>query len=108
VTKAKAKNEVHGALMRRLIAKPKVSDLFGKAGRRWLAELELPPAERELAAQAEVASKRTVAEWQRVQAARQKAERASETGAGATSGAHLEVTQRGQAARRAQTPGLAL
>ena len=47
VTKAKAKNEIHGALMRRLIAKPQVSDLFGKAGRKWLAELELPAAERE-------------------------------------------------------------
>lgn len=47
VTKAKAKNEIHAALMRRLIAKPKVSDLFGKAGRSWLAGLELPAAERE-------------------------------------------------------------
>jgi hypothetical protein len=44
VTKAKAKNEIHAALMRRLIAKPKLSDLFGKAGRSWLAGLELPQA----------------------------------------------------------------
>jgi transposase len=43
----RAKNEVHGALIRRLVEKPKVSDLFGLAGRRWLAELELPLDERE-------------------------------------------------------------
>ncbi len=47
VTKSRAKNEVHAALMRRLVPKPGFSDLFGVAGRRWLAELELPPAERE-------------------------------------------------------------
>jgi transposase len=34
-------------LVRRLIAKPAVSDLFGQAGRRWLGELELPVEERE-------------------------------------------------------------
>ena len=34
--RTRAKNEVHAALIRRLIAKPKVSDLFGVAGRRWL------------------------------------------------------------------------
>jgi transposase len=45
--KSRAKNEIHAALMRRLVAKPKVSDLFGQAGRRWLAELELPDEERE-------------------------------------------------------------
>jgi transposase len=45
--RTRAKNEVHGALIRRLIAKPRVSDLFGIAGRRWLAELELPFEERE-------------------------------------------------------------
>ena len=45
--KSAAKNEIHAALMRRLVPKPDVSDLFGKAGRRWLAELELPAAERE-------------------------------------------------------------
>ena len=33
--------------MRRLIAKPKVSDLFGLEGRRWLEALELPVGERE-------------------------------------------------------------
>src|SRR5919202_4880175 len=45
--RTRAKNEVHGALVRRLIARPKVSDLFGVAGRRWLEGLELPAEERE-------------------------------------------------------------
>jgi transposase len=45
--RTRAKNEVHAVLMRRLIAKPTVSDLFGRAGRRWLADLELPEEERE-------------------------------------------------------------
>ena len=45
--KSRAKNEIHAALMRRLIAKPKVSDLFGVAGRSWLSGLELPDEERE-------------------------------------------------------------
>jgi transposase len=45
--RTRAKNEVHAALMRRLIAKPRVSDLFGVAGRRWLEGLELPDEERE-------------------------------------------------------------
>ena len=37
----------NAALMRRLITRPKVSDLFGQAGREWLASLELPSEERE-------------------------------------------------------------
>jgi transposase len=45
--RTRAKNEVHGALIRRLVPRPKVSDLFGVAGRRWLAGLELPDEERE-------------------------------------------------------------
>lgn len=45
--RTKAKNEIHAALMRRLVAKPKVSDLFGAKGRRWLEEVELPAYERE-------------------------------------------------------------
>ncbi len=45
--RTRAKNEVHAALMRQLIAKPKVSDLFGLGGRRWLEALELPIEERE-------------------------------------------------------------
>ena len=42
-----AKNEIHAALMRRLVPKPAFSDLFGKAGRSWLTRIELPAAERE-------------------------------------------------------------
>ena len=34
--RTRAKNEVHAALIRRLVRKPRVSDLFGVAGRRWL------------------------------------------------------------------------
>lgn len=45
--KTKAKNEIHAALIRRLISKPKVSDLFGLRGRRWLEAVELPACERE-------------------------------------------------------------
>jgi transposase len=45
--RTRAKNEVHAALMRRLITRPKVSDLFGQAGREWLASLELPSEGRE-------------------------------------------------------------
>jgi transposase len=45
--RTRAKNEVHATLVRRLIAKPKVADLFGREGRRWLEELELPDEERE-------------------------------------------------------------
>ena len=45
--RTRAKNEIHAALMRQLIAKPKVSDLFGLEGRRWLEALELPVCERE-------------------------------------------------------------
>ncbi len=46
-SRTRAKNEVHGALVRRLIAKPKLSDLFGVEGRGWLESLELPEEERE-------------------------------------------------------------
>src|SRR3954467_8211983 len=45
--RTRAKNEVHAILMRRLKGPPDVSDLFGKKGRAWLAELELPIEERE-------------------------------------------------------------
>jgi hypothetical protein len=45
--RTRAKNEVHAALIRRLVPKPAVSDLFGLAGRRWLEQLELPDEERE-------------------------------------------------------------
>ena len=45
--RTRAKNEIHACLTRRLICRPKVSDLFGIAGRQWLSELELPAEERE-------------------------------------------------------------
>ena len=45
--RSRCKNEIHAVLIRRLITAPKVSDLFGQAGRRWLGELVLPPEERE-------------------------------------------------------------
>jgi transposase len=40
--RTRAKNEAHGVLARNLCERPSVTDAFGKAGRRWLAELELP------------------------------------------------------------------
>ena len=42
-----AKNEVHAVLMRTLKGRPPMSDAFGRGGRVWLAELELPADERE-------------------------------------------------------------
>ena len=45
--RTRLKNEIHAVLIRRLIASPDVSDLFGQAGRRWLRKLELPVEERE-------------------------------------------------------------
>src|ERR1019366_1249710 len=45
--RTRCKNEIHAVLIRRLIARPKVSDLFGQAGRGWLKTIELPIEERE-------------------------------------------------------------
>jgi hypothetical protein len=45
--RSKAKNQIHAVLMRQPIGRPPFSDLFGKRGRRWLAELELQVEERE-------------------------------------------------------------
>jgi transposase len=58
-------------------------------------------AERELAAQAEAAYKRMVADWQRTQAKKTK-------GAGATPGRASRGPSSGQAARQVQAPGPAL
>ena len=44
--RTRAKNEAHGVLARNLCERPPVTDAFGKAGRRWMAELELPVDER--------------------------------------------------------------
>jgi transposase len=46
-SRARAKNEIHAVLMRRLQGKPPMSDVFGVKGRRWLSELELPVEETE-------------------------------------------------------------
>jgi transposase len=43
--RSRAKNEIHAVLMRCLVGKPPVSDLFGVAGRKWLRRLELPVEE---------------------------------------------------------------
>jgi transposase len=45
--RSRCKNEIHAVLIRRLMPRPQVSDLFGQAGRRWLSTLELPLEERE-------------------------------------------------------------
>lgn len=41
--RTRAKNEIHAVLMRQLVGRPPVSDLFGAKGRAWLDELQLPP-----------------------------------------------------------------
>jgi transposase len=48
--RGRLKNEIHAALYRNLKGAGPASDLFGAAGRRWLAELELPGDERETVA----------------------------------------------------------
>jgi transposase len=45
--RSRAKNEIHAVLMRCLVGKPPVYDLFGKNGRHWLRRLELPVEEAE-------------------------------------------------------------
>jgi transposase len=44
--RTRAKNEAYGVSARTLCERPPVTDAFGKAGRRWLAQLELPADER--------------------------------------------------------------
>jgi transposase len=44
--RTRPKNEAHGVLARNLCERPPVTDAFGKAGREWLAALELPVDER--------------------------------------------------------------
>ena len=44
--RTRAKNEAHGVLARNLCERAPVTDAFGKAGRRWLAGLDLPVDER--------------------------------------------------------------
>jgi transposase len=45
--RSRLKNEVAAVLLRNLKGKPPVSDLFGKQGRRWLEQQELPEDERD-------------------------------------------------------------
>ena len=45
--RSRAKNEIHAVLVRRLVGRPPVSDVFGVKGRRWLAGLDLPVEETE-------------------------------------------------------------
>src|SRR6266478_6488290 len=45
--RTRAKNEIHAVLMRQLVGRPPVSDLFGVKGRKWLAEIQLPLEESE-------------------------------------------------------------
>jgi transposase len=45
--RSRTKNEVHAVLMRQLVGRPPVSDLFGVKGRKWLGALELALEERE-------------------------------------------------------------
>lgn len=46
-SRTRTKNEIHAVLIRNLKAKPPMSDLFGKAGRAWLAFSVLPNDERD-------------------------------------------------------------
>jgi transposase len=45
--RTRVKNEAHAVLARCLLGRPPVSDLFGKQGRVWLTELQLPEEEAE-------------------------------------------------------------
>jgi transposase len=47
-SRSRAKNEIHAVLMRQLVGRPPVSDLFGVKGRKWLGALELALEERQL------------------------------------------------------------
>ncbi len=45
--RTRTKNQVHGVVMRCLLGRPPVSDLFGRKGRVWLSEQQLPEEEAE-------------------------------------------------------------
>jgi transposase len=45
--RTRSKNEAHAVLMRNLKGRPPMTDLFGKSGRVWLGQLELPRDERQ-------------------------------------------------------------
>ena len=46
-SRTRAKNECHAVLARNLKGRPPMTDVFGKAGRQWLAALQLPADESE-------------------------------------------------------------
>src|SRR5256886_6205944 len=46
-SRTRAKNECHAVLARNLKGRPPMTDVFGKAGRAWLAALQLPADESE-------------------------------------------------------------
>ena len=48
--RSRSKNEIHAVLVRRLVGRPPVSDLFGVKGREWLRGLKLPVEESETVA----------------------------------------------------------
>jgi transposase len=48
--RTRVKNEATAVLVRNLKGRPPASDVFGKRGRRWLTELELPADERDTVA----------------------------------------------------------
>jgi transposase len=45
--RTRVKNQIHAVLQRALKGRPPVSDVFGKRGRVWLGEQDLPPDERQ-------------------------------------------------------------
>jgi transposase len=45
--RTQTKNEIHAVLHRNLKGRPPATDLFGRKGRRWLSQLELPVDERQ-------------------------------------------------------------
>ncbi|HYT79045.1 MAG TPA: IS110 family transposase [Actinomycetota bacterium] len=45
--RTRAKNQIHAVLQRTLMGRPPASDLFGKRGRAWLDDQDLPADERE-------------------------------------------------------------
>jgi transposase len=49
-SRTRAKNAVHAALQRNIKGRPPMTDVFGRAGRRWLGRLELPAHERQIVA----------------------------------------------------------
>jgi transposase len=86
--------------LRRLEIRAGAPRLEGTNTGTWATRQKMRTAERELAAQAEAAYKRTVSDWQRTQAKRE--------GAGATPGRASRGPSSGQAARQGTAPSPAL